>query len=403
MLIFLMNLVSRARNFSVIILFAVPVIALQDKDNSHGDIFSLGIEEQECEQGLPVPDICEVRNISKTELIGLKVELEKNVNESEYLINYESDVLTISVLNPKQRTFICCDIQSPLREYKLDDRTNLRAAKFLIPSEAFIEIALLGGPTTAGPTKIFDKIDSYQSIYLQANENSSGLNDIEVFYIPDFDRAIYLFKPYSSEVTPEYIFYFKDGQDVSFFTKAIKKFHENNGSEIPNIALVGVASGVGDLRRDEYLKFSSKDKDAFQTYQNSFSNIIVPTIEKKLNFDKGSPGRVLIGKSNGGSWALNYSLDNPDFTCNILVLSPGGKVPSIEPTDTNDCRHYFVGVGRYEGSFTIKANSIVESLKGAQFQVQNKVRQSGHSFASWTPIFLEYYEQVFLNSILQAR
>lgn len=364
------------------------------------NINDLGIQEEPCTGVAPYESICEILPLSPRKQKIILNKLDGLDIDSKYWININESILTIAARSPSIVPFVCCDIQSSLRRYPQSDGTELVAAQFGIPREAFLQVALLGVNEVVGPQIIYKSVDRYQNFLLKLIENSRPTLNIESTYLAGFERKIYLYRVYEDRV-PDKIFYFTDGGDIRRFANAIQLYHEVTDIQIPNVAFVGIESGAGKVRGDEYLKGSTESSIAYLEYNKLFRNIIVKQMEKRLGYKNGPTGRVLVGKSNGGSLVMNFMLEHPDFACGGIALSPAGKIPAAI-NDKNIrkifCGEIYIGAGKYEGTFTRRAEKMISQLEKAGVHVTGYMEKSGHSFSSWVPLFLRFYEDYFFGS-----
>lgn len=307
--------------------------------------------------------------------------------------------LTIFALNPGSSTFVCCDIQSPVRVFKADGLGDFHFAQFRIPRGGFFELLLLGQDKFVGPSFLYETIDPFQRFYIDSLPVKANPN-IYVYRSENFERDIFIYR-FTKHKAPEGIVYLKDGVDIYGYVGALEILFKSKGQPLPNIALVGFASGESEVRSREYVRWGRQDEglnDAYEAYSRNFRDILVPEIERHLGYKNGAEGRVLSGKSAGGAWAVSFALDNPGFANTVWAYSPAGQPSEImgeqkhSPATTT---RFFLGVGRFEGAFTADTKVLHRDISLRGFRSNLEIKNSGHNQTTWVPLFLRHFEETF--------
>ena len=369
------------------------------QDWSDIDFWEMEISESECAANTPpFTQLCEIRDYTFIDLAELRQRVEEQAPRGAYLIEYENQILTIASLSEERNSFICCDIQAPFRSLTSDFGPPISIAVFGVPEGSFLQIDLLNGVDVIGPTSIGMATSEYQAAYLNTLEDDRVV-PYETITVPGFARDVYIYRN-TPERTPNFIFYVKDGSDAAhMFGPALATFYGEEIVELPSFALVGIESGDRDRRRDEYLRNRTLDVAAFDQYWAEFSDIIVPFIEDRLGYTNGPSGRVLVGKSNGGRWVLDYSLRHPGFACNVITMSIAGQVPDASEVTSlrqqQDCRRYFVSAGQLESAaFVDDTEEIHQLLVSHEIPTDLVIENSGHDFSTWVPSFLRFFQEI---------
>ena len=307
--------------------------------------------------------------------------------------------LTIFALNPSAPTFICCDIQSPLHIFEVQDLGKFHFIQFRIPRGGFFELLLLGQDKFLGPSFLFDKIDHYQALYIDSlpvKENSK----IFKYRSENFGRDIFIYQPLEN-AAPDSIIYLKDGVDIYGYVEALELLFKAKNQPLPNIALVGFASGESEIRSKEYVRWGREvegQDDAYEAYSRNFRDILVPEIERHLGYRNGAKGRVLSGKSAGGAWVVSFALDNPGFANTVWAYSPAGQPSGIMGEHKHSSEtptRFFLGVGKFETAFMADTKVLDRELSLRGFQSRLEIKNSGHNQTTWVPLFLEHFEETF--------
>lgn len=361
-------------------------------------VLKYGIEEEPCITTIPDDDICEIRIEAQGEIDGLYDLAVREGVKDDYYISHSDDILTIITLGDTYASFVCCDIQGPFRALETTRGDIVSAAKFRIPAAASLEITLLSNPDVIGPTRIYNELDPYQEAYFEGLDNAVEYTKLD---IKGFSREIYLYTLRPEEKI-EYVFYIKDGYTAVTFASALRAYLNRfiGAQDLPNVAFVGIESGNNETRSSEYLKYWDQSESSYDRYQTTFREIIVPEIEKRLDFTRGAEGRVIVGKSSGGAWALSSSIGYPNFACNYIVLSPPGKVPphdELAILEGHKCVKIYLGAGVYEDAFTEDAESIAQKFGEFDINFKSLLQNSGHSDLTWAPLFVRFFEDIIMS------
>jgi len=311
--------------------------------------------------------------------------------------------LTIYALNPLAPTFICCDIQSPVHIFEVDGLGDFHFGQFQIPRGGFFELILLGHDKFLGPSFLFEKIDPYQTLYIDSLP-VKGNSKIFKYQSENFGRDIFIYQPLE-DVEPDSIIYLKDGVDIYGYVGALELLFKAKNQPLPNIALVGFASGESEVRSKEYVRWGREvegQDDAYEAYSRNFRDILVPEIERHLGYRNGAEGRVLSGKSAGGAWVVSFALDNPGFARTVWAYSPAGQPSGIigeQKHSSATSTRFFLGVGMFEEAFMADTKVLYTELSLRGFQSSLVIKNSGHNQTTWVPLFLEHFEETFrINS-----
>ncbi len=353
---------------------------------------------------------CDTKTIGICELIPkddsdwepyLKKLVQMDDYSGEFNVQYEPPILKVYALNPSSVSFICCDIQSPLRIIKRPDIGSFHFAQFRLPIDSFFEISLLGQKSFIGDKFIFNELDQYQSIYSNLSDGIDQDN-INKFSSDNFDRDIYIYRAYPDR-SPDHIIYAKDGSDIYPYVRSLIAFFKSKKAAIPNIAFVGFESGDSDTRLLEYMKSNSivdSDGSLYAAYASNFRLKLVPEIEAHLGYDEGASGRILTGKSAGGAWVVSFATEYPKFTETVWSFSPAGT-PSEVINKSNsrslNSINFSFGAGKYEEAFAADTKIYAQEIEALGSTVDIRFENSAHNHTSWVPLFLRAFEKKFMD------
>ena len=317
----------------------------------------------------------------------------KDKLEGYYYTNFEQNELSIYAVNPKAHSFVCCEIQSPFEQYQISNGRTVLFAKFAIPAEIFLQISLVEDPPFLGQEFISKELSLPQRVAISALTEEQDKVVAQQVSVENFDREILIYRSYQDQV-PDTVIYAVDGQDVQIFASALEGIFSSLEVKLPNLAIIGVPSGDNNTRKSEYLKTATEGGKGYNEFNAIFLNYIAPRTEGILGFDGTPENRILFGRSNGGNWALNFLIDHPDFANRTISLSPGGEVPDNLNFPNSSAKELYIGQGAFEGSFGEKAESIAEYLDENGLNVRYYITNSGHSYLSWIPLFLEIIMEI---------
>jgi predicted esterase len=195
---------------------------------------------------------------------------------------------------------------------------------------------------------------------------------------PNFEaKLVYVFKGKNciKTLTNCNVIYLADGRSMTTFVQNA----DANNISLDQFVFVGVPSSsqnrVGEL-------LYGRDQVIF----DAFMSFVTIELRKFIEKDELPKARYAAGYSNGGVWALDALLLNPDKFNGAIVMSPG----SWKTKDSDEVRgkQIFLGAGELEPGF-FKQTQIVDKLMldlGAD--VKRKYSKSGHSMNTWVPIWL---------------
>lgn len=348
----------------------------------------LEIREPECSE-MPVDKICSVP-VTADVVFRFVDQLEATDKfDGFYYTQFRDQSLRIYAINPAIHSFICCDAQHPFETYESPDGDVILYSELLIPDDLFWELTLIDNPPFEGERFVSDSLSSSQEIAIDIlSDTEKGVVYIEEIPIAGFDREVHVYRS-NMDSAPDRIIYSMDGQDTYIFARALEMSFPADSEERANIAIVGVPSGDNENRREEYLKSASPNGDKYFAFSSIFTDKISTQIEEYLGFDGGADERILFGRSNGGTWAINFFLDFPEFSNRVVSLSPGGRLDAELPRAFQNERSIFIGQGKYEGEFGEAAVEMTDQLREQGFEVTYSVTNSGHSYLSWIPLYLE--------------
>jgi predicted esterase len=364
-------------------------------DWSDIDFWAMEIGQPHCDETENLATACQVRRVDQAQIDALYRELSiLDDDSSNYHYVIEGETLTIYSFAHPRDSFVCCDIQGPFYAYQTSEGNSLSVAQFLLPHNAFFELMLLNNVTLQGDPVINQAVSPYLQAYLDREANGAD-NGVQSLNISGFDRGIEVFRK-DPGLPVETVFYLKDGLARSFLS-GLRAYYGRQFDDLPNFALIGIESGDIETRYNEYLSEMTADPAVYARYRSTFSDVIVPTMEARLQFSGGAADRVLVGQSNGGKWVLDYGLDHPEFASHVVSMSPAGQAITAPqgPAELYAEQRYYLTVGRIEGAgFVRDARAARDTLEASGIDVFYREMPAGHSESSWAPFFIQAFEQI---------
>jgi len=158
---------------------------------SEVDFEAYGIQENECKDDSKDQQVCELPQPSNSEAKMLFERYIPEYSEHEAIIVYKAGTVTIIANVDKYETFICCDIQSPLRTLISNEGLKISGARFKISVFKKLDINLLNNIKTKtiyeGVLPEQSEVDRFNKWIVNANPNLCKGDD---FGIENFERKI---------------------------------------------------------------------------------------------------------------------------------------------------------------------------------------------------------------------
>lgn len=133
---------------------------------------------------------------------------------------------------------------------------------------------------------------------------------LTIYLPPGFDAA---------NVYP--VAYVADGRSVAYYARIVEPAIAE-GLLLP-LVLIGLDGGAGDQRAKDYLMGRGGSDAPFEAHERFLLEEVMPRAEKLYGASTRREQRLLMGKSNGGAWALDTALRHPDLFAQAAPMAVG--------------------------------------------------------------------------------
>ncbi len=215
-------------------------------------------------------------------------------------------------------------------------------------------------------------------------------------------RAVYTYLP-PGAASPEAVVYLGDGEAVPELAHYVDTLIATG--MLPRVMLVGLASastGSGapprmDPRALEYLWNYDTLNARFLAHERFLLQEVVPWAESRHAAPSMRERRAVFGVSNGGGWAMQMGLRNPDRFAHVIAFSPGGVRSGHMTPEMRFAPpvRFLVLTGTLEPAFNPVARVWAEQL--AEKQLEHRVIDvvAGHDWVVWRDHFGEALQWAF--------
>lgn len=185
------------------------------------------------------------------------------------------------------------------------------------------------------------------------------------------------------------VIYLGDGESTEAFAALLRPMIE--AGEIPPIMIVGLWSGPllqdgqdqpPNRRHYEYL--TGWNDEVYRAHERFLIDEVMPLAES-LGASKEAADRILMGFSDGASWALNTATVRPDLFRGVIALSYAGEPDAL--AKPSGFGRIYLAAGTMEGSFHDATVEVAARMEGRSEAVRLDVGVAGHSQMFWQDRF----------------
>lgn len=220
-------------------------------------------------------------------------------------------------------------------------------------------------------------------------------------------RAISIYRPPNYSPARSYgLFVIMDG-DCANLAGAVETLIESK--QIEPIIIVGIhlreaemsdskeVISMADFRNFEYLKAfqnleskyeGTSEWEIMQNRYNRFTdfikNEVIPFTKSTNNITSDHTKWTIGGYSNGGSFVLSFSAENPNIFMNIIGMSPGfNELDSGCELPENSKSFYYLCGGTDEKPYLESTQLMLPRLKNKNIAYVHHTYNSGHNWQMW--------------------
>jgi enterochelin esterase-like enzyme len=207
-------------------------------------------------------------------------------------------------------------------------------------------------------------------------------------------RKVEVYLPPGHTLQTRYpIIYMADGRTVEHYAKMLEPLIASR--KVPPLILAGLRAGQGNpvpgdtvgRRAAEYLFGRVKGDAFFLKHESFFLGEVIPEMERRFAASPEAKDRVVLGQSNGASWAIDMALRHPAQFSRVIGFSPcwaAGyrKWDAAKPK-------LFLTAGIFEQTCAETVAASAQAAKTAGQDVTFETHASGHSGLMWDVQFID--------------
>jgi enterochelin esterase-like enzyme len=177
-----------------------------------------------------------------------------------------------------------------------------------------------------------------------------------------------------------------DGQGIEPYLAVVDALIERR--EIQPVAVVAIWSGANG---GEYLR--GQDPDAYGRHAMFVQREVLPLALSRFAINRDPARRMLFGYGNGGDWAVQAALRDPDMAKNVAAFSVSGL--SEPPFRSGRSLHLHMAVGAYEAPYLKGSRQICSLASASGTPCALEVTYSGHASLIWQADLAKALKAVF--------
>jgi enterochelin esterase-like enzyme len=202
-------------------------------------------------------------------------------------------------------------------------------------------------------------------------------------------RSVTVYLPPGWEAGRTYpVIYMADGQAAAAVLRVLDPMIREG--RLPPVVLVGLyAAADGTQRHREYLpRFDDPADRPFNQHLKFFLSEVIPLAEQRWGASPAPQDRLLLGFSDGASWAVGTALREPRRFPKVAAFSIGW--PNLHPDLSPAARpRFFLGAGTKEGVFKTQTQDFASEVRSKGYNVRLTMRTGVHGQALWSAMYPE--------------
>ena len=291
---------------------------------------------------------------------------------------------------------LCCAIQSAMEPVNgSSDLWTLTAAVRDL-DEATLDVLLLPADTEARPQVWRGPSALPPPPFEPVREGEIVRHVIQSTALGE-DRGLFIYRPPGDGPMP--VIYLGDGEMTDAFAGLLRPMIE--AGEIPPVMIVGLWSGPllqdgqgqpPNRRHYEYL--TGWNDVIYRAHERFLIDEVMPLAES-LGASGQASDRVLMGFSDGASWALNTATVRPDLVRGVIALSFAGEPDRL--AKPSGYGRIYLAAGTLEGLFHDATVKVAARMEDRSEAVRLDIGVAGHSQAFWQARFTDAVPWVLLG------
>ncbi|NEX94374.1 hypothetical protein G3573_16475 [Caulobacter sp. 17J65-9] len=330
---------------------------------------------QDCGAPDAAPDICRAREAVSA------AEAKRRLGDQDVAMWRKGDRFRVVARNPAEVVSLAGGLAAPMARI---DGTDLWSFTARIPrlDEAVIDFLVIPSadqpPLTAWrgpkapPAAAFNPELKGQVVWDEVDSPALGeKRTLTVYLPPDFDRT----RTYP-------VAYVADGSGVAYYARIVEPAIV--AGRLPPVVLVGLESGA--KRTTDYLLGWEASDAGFEKHEAFLLNEVMPRAERLYGASSRREQRLLIGKSNGGAWALDTALRHPDLFAQAAPMALGaGRAAGV---DRPGRPRLFMATGVLD-SFIRRSRVVAERAAKSGDELVFRTPVSGHGDVFYQDLLVE--------------
>jgi enterochelin esterase-like enzyme len=177
-----------------------------------------------------------------------------------------------------------------------------------------------------------------------------------------------------------------DGEAIEPYVAMIDALIERR--EIQPVAVVAIWPGAG---AGEYLR--GKDPDAYARHSMFVQREALPMAQKRFAVTADASRRLLFGAGNGGDWAVQTALREPQTARSVAAFSVTGA--SEPPFRSGKTLRLYMAAGAYDGPYLKGSRQVCSLASASGTPCTLQVDDAGHTALIWQTQLARVLKTVF--------
>lgn len=285
-----------------------------------------------------------------------------------------------------ERPQLCCTIQSAMEQVNGSSNLWTLTAKVRDLDQALLDVLLLPAGSETYPQEWRGSAASLPPLFKPARDGEITQHNVQSAALGE-TRGLFIYRPPGAGPMP--VIYLADGEATEAFAALLRPMIE--AGEIPPVMIVGLWSGPllqegqdQPLNRRHYEYLTGWNDGIYRTHERFLIDEVMPLAEG-LGASKEPRDRILMGFSDGASWALNTATVRPDLFRGVIALSYAGEPDAL--AKPSGYGRIYLAAGTMEEAFHDATVKVAARMEGRSEAVRLDVGVAGHSQRFWQDRF----------------